>query len=108
MLAAQQIVPAGKIFVEIGNARLAFLQCVGLHRVGSLAVQLRHEERLVQLGSDEAQPLLQAGALHSGRRRETGVGETARDMLQDRRILGQHLALIVRSAGTRPSGLIAR
>ena len=48
----------------------------------------------MQLGADEAQPLLQAGPLNSRARRQLGIGEAVGDILQDRGILGEQRAVV--------------
>src|SRR5262249_17015584 len=92
--AVEQIVTAGKITVEICETRGALVLRIGLARFGGLWIEQGHEQALVQLGSNEAKPLLQAGTTHAGGGREGRAGEAVRHVLQDRRILGHDLAVV--------------
>jgi hypothetical protein len=56
----------------------------------------------VQFGADEAEPLLQPGARDAARRRQIGAGRTLGDVLQDRGVLGEQRAVVMRIAGTMP------
>ena len=48
----------------------------------------------MQFGADEAEPLVQPAALHAGTTRDAGLREAIRDILQNRRVLGQHQPVI--------------
>ena len=80
--------------VEIGETRFALGQQVGPDAIGSVSIEQRHEQALVQLGSDEAQPLLQAKTVHAGARRELRGGKAVGDVLQDCGVLAHDLAVV--------------
>jgi hypothetical protein len=48
----------------------------------------------VQFGADEAEPLMQPAAVHAGTGRDAGLRKADRDILQDRRVLGQHQPVV--------------
>jgi hypothetical protein len=49
---------------------------------------------LVQLGADEAEPLMQPAAVDARCGAEAGLRKTVRDILQDGGVLGQHHAFV--------------
>ena len=89
----QELAPP-EVLVEIVEPREIFLQRVRFHLGRHCLAQERREQGLVQLGADEAQPLLQPAALHAFARADAGSGELFGDMLQDRDVFGQDHAVI--------------
>ena len=80
--------------VEKGESRVGEAGRVGLCVRRRLAVEQRHEDALVQFRADKAQPLLQAGERDAAGRREVSAGEALGDVLQDRGVFGQHIAVV--------------
>src|SRR6185437_9926610 len=85
---------AVEIPVEVRQAALALLERARLACFGELWIEEWGEERFVQLRADEAQPLLQAGAVEASGRRQSRRGKPVRDVLQDGRVFREHLAAV--------------
>jgi hypothetical protein len=62
----------------------------------------------MQLGADEAKPLMQSGPFDAGAGCNSSLRKSIADILQNRCILGQQLPVAVRKVGTSASGLTSR
>ena len=80
--------------LQDSEAQRYLLPSVGLGTLRRSRVKKRDEDRLVQLRTDESEPLLQACALRARGRRELCVREAIRDVLKDGGVFGQQHPVI--------------